>query len=109
MKGRGRFRVGDPVVFIVSKISAQPGPRAQDVRPALHGDTYNYVVEKFWTVREITDDGRLHLVTRRGKTHTVDPADPRLRSASWWERLSMRDRFPKLHESAAANPSGSAD
>ena len=58
-----RYRVGDPVIFIVSKISAQPGPRAQDVRPAPHGDTYNYIVEKYWRVRELLPDGRLLRMT----------------------------------------------
>lgn len=94
-----RYRVGDPVIFIVSKISAQPGPRAQDVRPAPHGDTYNYIVEKYWRVRELLPDGRLMLMTRRGKTHTVDPDDPRLRGASWWERWFAKNRFPSLADS----------
>jgi hypothetical protein len=41
------------------------------------------------------------LMTRRGKTHTVDPDDPRLRGASWWERLFAKNRFPSLTDSAS--------
>lgn len=90
------FRVGEPVVFVVSKTSLEPGPRAKHVHPAPAGETYSYQVEKFWTVSEVLADGHLVLVTRRGKHHSVDPGDPRLRPARWWERWLYRDRFPLL-------------
>src|SRR6185503_8981091 len=90
------YRVGEPVIFLVSKISQHPAPRAKQVFPATAGETYSYQIEKFWTVSEVLTDGHLILVTRRGKQHTVDITDPRLRPASWWERWVYRQRFPSL-------------
>lgn len=91
---RHKFLPGDPVIFCVSKISTEPGPRAEDVYPAAHGDTYSYLVPKFWRVESLNPDGNLVLVTRRGKRHTVAPNDPRLRAASLWERWAYGHRFP---------------
>jgi hypothetical protein len=90
------YQPGDPVVFVVSKVSTDPGPRAHDIHPAPFGDTYQYVVDKYWTVRSVGSDGTLELITRRGKVHHVQPGDPRLRPARWWERWLYRDRFPDL-------------
>lgn len=90
------FRVGDPVIFVVSKSSTDPGPRAKHVHPAPAGETYSYQVEKFWTVADVRSDGHVVLVTRRGKQHDVNLSDPRLRAARWWEKWIYRDRFPLL-------------
>jgi hypothetical protein len=90
------YRVGEPVIFVVSKSSQDPGPRAKHVYPAPAGETYSYQVEKFWTVADIRSDGHVVLVTRRGKQHDVEVADPRLRPARIWERWLYRQRFPSL-------------
>lgn len=95
------FQPGDPVVFVVSKISTDPGPRAHDIHPAPFGETYQYVVDKYWTVRSVSADGTLELVTRRGKLHRAKPDDPRLRPPSFWERWLHRDRFPDLSRVSA--------
>ncbi len=95
------YQAGDPVVFVVSKISTDPGPRAHDIHPAPYGDTYQYVVEKYWTVRRVNDAGIVELVTRRGKVHSVSSDDPRLRRARWWERWFYSERFPDLNRLAA--------
>jgi len=93
---RLNYHSGDPVVFVVSKISTDPGPRAHDIRPAPFGETYQYIVDKYWTVRTVAEDGTIELVTRRGKIHYVRPDDPRLRPAGFWERWLHRSRFPDL-------------
>jgi hypothetical protein len=90
------FKPGDPVIYRVSKTSTDPGPRAQAVFPAEHGDWYSYQVDKFWAVSEVLSDGTLALVTRRGKQHVVSPDDLRLRPARWWERWFYKDRFPTI-------------
>lgn len=90
------LKVGDPVIFVVSKSSVDPGPRAKHVHPAPAGETYSYQVDKFWTVSEVRSDGHVVLITRRGKQHDVELADPRLRPARWWERWLYRSRFPIL-------------
>lgn len=87
------YRPGDWVVYTKQKFSTSPGKRAQDVTPAEKGDSYTYVVDKFWVVAGISDEGQLRLRTRRGKEHLVDPADPMLRRAHWWERLIYAARF----------------
>jgi hypothetical protein len=101
----GRFAIGDYVIFRVTKFSSEPGPRAQSVHPARFGDTYNYEVDKFWTVRAILDTGTLELVTRRGKVHLVSPEDPRLRKANFWEVFLNRKRFPSVKSPASAGTS----
>lgn len=94
------FHVGDPVIFRMTKFSTDPGPRAKEVQPARSGETYSYLVDKFWTVGQIAADGTLILVTRRGKQHRVTPDDLRLRPANWWERWMYAARFPKAEQVA---------
>lgn len=89
------FHVGDPVIFRMTKFSTDPGPRAKEVQPAPSGETYSYLVDKFWTVGQIATDGTLLLVTRRGKQHRVASNDLRLRPANWWERWMYAKRFPQ--------------
>jgi hypothetical protein len=89
------YKLGDPVIFCVTKHSRRPGRRAKSIHPAPHGDDYTYQVDKFWVVAAILDDGKLLLRTRRGKTHDVKVNDPNLRHATWWERLWYGDRFPQ--------------
>jgi hypothetical protein len=86
------------VVFRKPKRSTSPGPRAQHVAPAPHGEEYAYEVTKYWVVEDVRSD---HLVvrTRRGKRHEIPVSDHRLRRAHWWERWMLRSRFPS--ESAA--------
>jgi len=98
MGKRDSLHPGDPVIFCVSKFSTDPGPRAADVHPAAHGETYSYSVNKFWRVISLEADGSLILGTRRGKRHRVDPNDPRLRAASFWERWLYASRFPNLDD-----------
>ena len=89
-----RFRPGDVVVYRKQKSSLHPGPHAKDIKPAPHGDSYYYSVEKFWRVVAVRPDGTLIVRTRRGKQHTVTAGDPNLRPARWWERLLAWQRLP---------------
>lgn len=96
-----QFQIGDSVIYQMTKQSSHPTLRATAVAPAPHGEGYCYVVEKFWVVREIRDDGSLLVQTRRGKTHVIAANDPRLKRASWWDRWVHRDRFPQLDDLSA--------
>lgn len=89
------YKPGDYVIYRVQKQSTHPGPRAVEVHPAAHGDTYSYLVDKFWIVADVRPDNRLLLKTRRGKEHLVEVGDPHLRRARTWERLIYAKRFPK--------------
>ncbi|MCG6157381.1 hypothetical protein [Rubinisphaera margarita] len=91
-----QFQVGDHVIYLMTKQSSHPTLRATKVSPSAHGDQYNYVVEKFWVIREIRDDGTLVVQTRRGKTREILEDDPSLKKATWWHRWMYRDRFPEL-------------
>ena len=93
-----RFRVGDRVVYRVTKNTAHPTPRARWISPSARGEFYSYAVDKHWVVRETRPDGTLVLETRRGKIHVISASDPVLRPASLWERWRLRDRFPRLTE-----------
>lgn len=100
--GSATFESGDWVVYLKQKVSTSPGPRARSTSPAQNGETYNYVVEKYWVVESHTSDGLLNLRTRRGKQHSVRIDDPLLRKASWWERWFFASRFRAV-EAALSN------
>jgi hypothetical protein len=90
-----RFRPGDRVVFCKPKRSAHPGMRAKAIYPAPRGDDYSYYIDKHWTVVAMGPDGTVIVCTRRGKLHSIQVTDPRLRKATWWERILLRQRFPR--------------
>jgi hypothetical protein len=89
-----RFRPGDVVVYRKQKSSIHPGPHAKDIKPAAHGDSYSYSVEKSWRVVAVQPDHKLVVRTRKGKKHTIPENDPNLRRIHWWERLLFWHRFP---------------
>lgn len=91
---RNSFQPGSPVVCCVTKRSANPGPRAKNVRPDPNGDAYTYQVDKLWLVDELKDDAII-LRTRRGKRHVIRDDNPMLRHPSLLERILYRSRFPK--------------
>jgi hypothetical protein len=84
------FRERELIVYVKEKHGTHPGPRAQAIRPAPAGDTYDYVVRKYWLVENASIDGRLTLKTPGGKRHQVQRDDPCLRSPTWLERLWLR-------------------
>lgn len=90
------YQPGDWVVFRVTKFGEHPGPRAENVIPARHGDSYCYTIDKFWIVVGQVSNGQLTLKTRRGKEHFVTPGDLRLRKANLWERWRYRSRFEEI-------------
>ncbi|MEW4565724.1 hypothetical protein AB1K70_24595 [Bremerella sp. JC770] len=87
------IRPGDVVVYTKTKHTTSPGPRAHDIEPESRGEYYTYAVDKYWIVESVEADGIL-CRTRRGKSHRISIDDPRLRPASFWEKLFMRGRFP---------------
>ena len=102
------IKPGDPVIYRRWKRSSAPGPRAASIQPAQNGDDYYYLVDKYWLVDRILENGRLLLRTRRGKTHVVDADDCNLRKPTWWERLRCRSRFPKHDLERADSADGQA-
>lgn len=91
-----KLKPGDWVIYRKQKSSTSPGARATDVHPTSAGDTYHYLVDKFWVVEEVLEDQQIRLRTRRGKQNTIAADDPRLRRPSWWERLMYRNRFKTI-------------
>ena len=71
-----KLRAGNFVVYEKAKTSTHPSPRAENVFPSRHGDTYSYVIKKFWKVlrvlkmtpsksKPVAENGTpCHLVTR---------------------------------------------
>jgi hypothetical protein len=94
-----RFSVGDHVIYHKSKTSPRPGPRAEDVHAAEHGEDYSYIVDKFWTVSAVIDEETIEVRTRQGKTHCLKTNDPLLRKAGVVDELRFRTRFPEDPES----------
>lgn len=89
-------------MYAKQKHSAAPGRRARQVDAAAKGESYSYVVDKFWLVKAVRDDGRVVLMTRKGKEHSVDADDPNLRRASVWQLWWHRHRFAEIRRALAA-------
>ena len=90
------FKPGDYVVYRKLKHTTHPGRRARAIRAASNGDHYSYVVDKFWLVLDVLEDGRLRLQTPGGKTHLIDRKDVNLRRANLLDRILNSNRFAKL-------------
>ncbi len=88
-----KIKVGEYVVFRKLKSSSHPSPRAKQLRPAKHGDTYTYLIDKFWKVVRVFDDETIEVETRRGKRNRVDVNSPQLRKIGLFERLIFRHRL----------------
>lgn len=102
------FNRGDIVVYSRQKQSTSPGPRARDVTASAGGETYSYIVDKFWIVAEVGEQ-ELKLLTRRGKEHSVDITDFRLKRPTFWQKILLRYKFPSqsvldLWEADSKNP-----
>ncbi|MEM6473109.1 MAG: hypothetical protein AAF802_26340 [Planctomycetota bacterium] len=87
------WKSGDWAVYRKSKRGANPGRRAAQVVASSKGETYRYIVDKFWVVDEVLADGRLRLVTARGKVHTISADDPNLRRPGLLQKFLWRERF----------------
>ena len=81
------------MIYRKQKFSVHPGPHAQDIHPAPHGDSYSYCVSKFYRVIAVRAQ-EVVVRTRRGRQRTLAAADPALRRAHWWERLLFWHLFP---------------
>ena len=100
---RKQWSAGDWAVYRKSKRSTSPGPRAENVIASPKGDSYTYVVDKFWVVESVLPDNQLLMRTARGKTHVIDVSDPSLRKASLLQRLFWRHRFLEAEEHCNSN------
>ncbi len=89
-----RYAVNDWVIYHQPEFSTHPGPDAHDVQPAERGELYSYVVDHFWRVVRVHEDGTIEAVSRRGRRHLLQPADPGLEKAGWWKRMFRRHLFP---------------
>jgi len=89
-----KLKPGDPVVYLKTKRSPRPGPRASHITPQQHGEGYTYQVEKFWRVREVLEGGKVLVYTRSGKQHVFDIADRNLHRANPIKYLLWRNKFP---------------
>ncbi len=91
-----QFRVGDKIIYHKPKSSFCPGPRARQIYPLEHGDNYHYIVDKFWEVAQINDDGTLDVVTRTGKKNRLQTLDPNIKKANPIQHLLYRKRFLRM-------------
>jgi hypothetical protein len=96
MERRPRLEAGDAVVYRKLKVSTNPSARAYDIYPTSQGESYQYFVDKYWTVEQVFRDGRVVVVTRTHKHHCLSPGDPNLRKPGLILRLRYRKRFPEL-------------
>ena len=64
-----RWKPGDRVVFTKQKFSTSPGRRSRTVDASRRGEYYAYVVDKYWLVKTVLEDGQVLL-------HTAEFVDP---------------------------------
>lgn len=94
---RGRLQPGVPIVYRMAESSTRPpGPDARDIHPAERGDLYYYLINKYWRVENVLQDGRIVAVTPLMEHHVLRRDDPNLRKANLLERLRYGARFPHL-------------
>ncbi len=87
------WKPGDWVIYRMTKHGVAPGRRAHHVSASRKGESYNYLVDKFWVVERVEADGNLQIRTPGGKVRTISASDPNLRRARWWHRLQWGNRF----------------
>ncbi len=92
-----RFSAGDKIIYHKPKRSFRPGPRARQVYPLEHGEAYHYVVDKFWKVDKVNDDGTLDVVTRTGKQNRLLASDPNISKVHLLQQLFYCKRFPDMN------------
>ena len=92
------FKRGDLLIYKKQKHSDHPGPRAHNTAASVQDGVFSYVVDKYWIVVEVYDDGTLEAQTRTGKRHRISADDPNLRLATWWQRIWHRSRYPQLED-----------
>lgn len=81
-----KWGVGDRVVYHKPKHSDRPSPRAKQIHPARYGESYQYVIDKYWIVINVDEElQKLVVKTRRGKKHVLDMSDKHMRKAYIWE------------------------
>jgi len=107
IRNRSQWNAGDWAVYRKSKRSTSPGPRASNIVATEKGESYTYVVDKFWVVESILSEDQVRVRTARGKTHVLSSDDPNLRRPSILQRLFWRERFREA-ESGSKNPTVAA-
>ncbi len=100
---QANWNTGDWAVYRKSKNGPNPGRRAARVTASSKGETYGYVVDKFWVVEDVLSDGRLRLRTAKGKRHLISPDDPNLRRPGVLQRLFWGDRFRQVEASLSTS------
>ncbi len=95
-----KVSVGDRIVYRKTKFSPLPGARAHHISASDKGENYTYLVDKYWVVADVLEDGRLVAKTRRGQLNYVRADDPDLRKAKLIESLIHRHLFPAVAEAA---------
>jgi hypothetical protein len=95
-----KVTVGDRIVYRKTKFSTQPPARAHHVSASAKGENYVYLIDKYWVVADVLENGVLVAQTRRGKLNQVRPDDPNFRKAGLLESLLHPKRFPVLAQAA---------
>ncbi len=93
----GQFKVGDKIIYHKPKSSFHPSPKARQVCPLEHGEDYHYIVDKFWEVAQVHEDGTLEVVTRTGKKNRLQANDPNISKINPIQHLLYRKRFLRLN------------
>jgi hypothetical protein len=91
-----RFRAGAPIVYRMVETSTCPASEARDIHPAERGELYYYLINKYWRVEEVRQDGWIVALTPLMEHHYLRRDDPNLRKANLLERLRYAARFPYL-------------
>ena len=102
------WKTGDWAVYRKTKRSVSPGRRAAQVFACQKGESYSYVVDKFWVVESVLPGDQVRLRTARGKTHIIDTQDPNLRRPGLIQRILWRERFRVVEKQLGESPNFAA-
>lgn len=89
-----RFRSGAPIAYRVQETSTCPSPDALDVYPSAHGESYDYLANKYGHVEEVLEDGWIVALTPHREHQYLRRNDPNLRKANLIKCYRHAARFP---------------
>jgi len=92
-----QYKVGDKIIYHKPKSSLRPSQKARQVYPLEHGEAYHYIVDKFWEVAQVHEDGTLEVVTRTGKKNRLLANDPNISKVNPIQHLLYRKRFLRMN------------
>lgn len=88
-----KLQKGQLVIYRKKKHTTHPSGKAKNIQPTQRGEYYDYTVDKYWVVFEVTRNC-IYCKTKNDKIVMVESGDPSLIKANLFYRIFKRYLFP---------------